>query len=102
VLIADSLLIDNSSIVNQSAISLQQSANRLFALFMRRVLPAEAAELRELQPLRRLLLVLRRAVIASPAHGARQRDDVSHGCIPEVVGDWGLGIAVIGDSSPIP
>src|SRR5262245_11042695 len=43
------------------------------------MLPAETAELREFQPLRRLLLVLRRAVIASLALGARQRDEVSHG-----------------------
>ncbi len=45
---------------------------------MRRVLAAEAAELIELQPLRRLLLVLRRAVVPAFALGARQRDDVSH------------------------
>ena len=43
------------------------------------VLPAEAAELAHLEPLGRLLLVLRRAVIPAFALGARHRDDVSHG-----------------------
>ena len=51
----------------------------LFRLFVRRMLAAEAAELAELQPLRRLLLVLGRAVIAPLTVLARQRDDVSHG-----------------------
>jgi hypothetical protein len=40
--------------------------------------PAEAAELAEFQPVRRLLPVLRRAVIAPLALGARERHDVSH------------------------
>src|SRR4029453_12239778 len=48
------------------------------ALFMRRMLSAEAAVLAELQPLRGLLLVLRRAVVAPLTFGARQRNDVSH------------------------
>ena len=51
----------------------------LLTFLVRRVLPAEAAELAELEPLGRLLLVLRRAVIAPLTLGARQRDDVSHG-----------------------
>jgi hypothetical protein len=68
----------------QSAFSNQQ---RLFTLFVRRVFPTEAAELREFQPLGRLLLVLRRAVIASLALGAGQRDDVSHWCILDGVAD---------------
>ena len=45
---------------------------------MRRVLAAEAAELAELQPLGRLLLVLRRAVVTPLTLSARQRNDVSH------------------------
>ena len=53
----------------------------LLRLLVRRVLPAEAAELAHLEPLGRLLLVLRRAVVAPLTLGARQRDDVSHGCI---------------------
>jgi hypothetical protein len=42
------------------------------------VFPTEAAELRELEPLGRLLLVLRRAVVAPLTFGAGERDDVSH------------------------
>jgi hypothetical protein len=45
---------------------------------MRRVLPAEATELAELEPFRRLLLVLRRAVIPALTLAARQMDDVAH------------------------
>ena len=52
---------------------------------MRRVLPAEAAELRELETLGRLLLVLRRAVVPPLARLARERDDVPHRWIPAVV-----------------
>jgi hypothetical protein len=65
----------------QSPINNQQSHDSL-ALPMSRVLAAEAAEFREFQPLRGLLLVLRRAVVAPLALGARERDDVSHGCDP--------------------
>ena len=71
----------------------------LFALLVRRVLPTEPAVLGELEPLGRLLLVLRRAVIAPLALGARERDDVSHWCIPE--GGWGLGIGDWGDWLPV-
>src|SRR5687768_1585159 len=46
---------------------------------MRRVLPAEPAVLAELQPLGRLLLVLRRAVVPALTVTARQMDDVPHG-----------------------
>src|SRR5882672_1493924 len=46
------------------------------------VLAAEPAVLAQLEPLARLLLVLRGAVIAAFALGARQRDDVSHCVIP--------------------
>jgi hypothetical protein len=52
------------------------------ALSMSRVLAAEATEFRKLQSLGRLLLVLRRTVIAPLALGARERDDVSHGGDP--------------------
>ncbi len=45
---------------------------------MRRMTPAPAAELLELQTLGRLLLVLGRDVIPALALGARQRDVVSH------------------------
>jgi hypothetical protein len=48
---------------------------------MRRVLATETAVLAELQPLRRLLLVLRRAVVTTFALAARQLNDVSHWCI---------------------
>ena len=51
---------------------------QLLRFLMRRVLAAEAAILRELEPLARLLLVLGRAVVAPLALVARQRDDVSH------------------------
>ena len=50
----------------------------LLRLFMSRVLPAEAAELAHLEPLRRLLLVLRRAVIAAFAVAAGHVNDVAH------------------------
>jgi hypothetical protein len=63
--------------IQQSPISNQQ----LLALPMRRVLSAEPAELAELQPVGRLLLVLGRAVVAPLALLARQRDDVSHAAI---------------------
>jgi hypothetical protein len=52
--------------------------NALFRFLMRRMLPAEAAVLAELEPLRRLLLVLGRAVVAPLAVAARQVNDVSH------------------------
>jgi hypothetical protein len=42
------------------------------------MLPAEAAELAELEPLAGLLLVLGRAVVATFALVARQRNDVTH------------------------
>jgi hypothetical protein len=51
----------------------------LLRLLMVRMLPTEPAVLAELQPVGRLLLVLRRAVIASFADAARQMNDVSHG-----------------------
>jgi hypothetical protein len=50
----------------------------LFGLLVLRVLPAEAAVLRERDPFRRLLLVLRRAVVATLAVAAGQMNDVSH------------------------
>ena len=50
----------------------------LFRFFVRRMFAAEAAELAELEPLARLLLVLGRAVVATLTVLARQGDDVSH------------------------
>ena len=52
---------------------------------MRFVAAAEAAVLTQLEPLARLLLVLRRAVIPALTLGARQHDDVSHGRILELL-----------------
>jgi hypothetical protein len=60
----------------------QHSAIRIstsLAFLVSRVLPAEPAELAQLEALGRLLLVLRRAVIAPLTFGAGERDDVSHG-----------------------
>jgi hypothetical protein len=45
---------------------------------MRGVLPAEPAVLVEFQPIRRLLLVLGRAVVPPLALPARQLNDISH------------------------
>ena len=52
------------------------------------VLPAEPAVLAHLETLGRLLLVLRRAVVATLALGAGHRNDVSH--VPVALGGWGL------------
>ena len=54
------------------------TTHQLFRLLMRRVLPTEPAVLAELQPFRRLLLVLRRAVVPALTIAARHMDDVSH------------------------
>src|SRR5258705_2367101 len=62
---------------------------QLFRFLVRRVLPAEAAELAELQPLRRLLLVLRGAVIPAFTVAACEMNDVSH---TESCRDSGSGI----------
>ena len=51
------------------------------------MLPAEPAVLAQLEAFGRLLLVLRRAVVAPLALGARQRDQVSH----NVHRVWSLG-----------
>jgi len=68
-----------SSIVNRQICSLQPAlCNRLLRLPMPGVFTAEAAELAQLEPFARLLLVLRRAVVAPLTLGARQGDDVSH------------------------
>jgi len=48
---------------------------------MSRVLPAVPAELAHLEALGRLLLVLRRAVVAPLTLAACKRDDVPHGAI---------------------
>ena len=53
----------------------------LFGFFMRRVLAAETAVLVELDPLRRLLLVLRRGVVTPLTFLASERDDVPHGSL---------------------
>src|SRR3990167_8838232 len=60
---------------------------RLLLLLVRLVLPAEPAELLQLEPLGRLLLVLRRAVVAALTFTARQLDDVSHGSLLDDLGD---------------
>jgi hypothetical protein len=78
-------LVDQSTTQSSihSAIKNQKSTiSPSLALSMSRVLAAEATEFRELQSLGRLLLVLRRAVIAPLALGAGERDDVSHGSDP--------------------
>src|SRR5256885_7390703 len=62
----------------------------LFRFLVRRVLPAEAAVLAQFQPLARLLLVLRRAVVAPLALGAGEADDVSH-----LSGARGRGFAAV-------
>src|SRR3954452_24131392 len=54
---------------------------QLLRSFVSRVFPTEAAVLAEFQPLGRLLLVLRRAVVAPLTFEAREADDVSHGYI---------------------
>jgi hypothetical protein len=51
-------------------------------LFVRSVLAAAAAELPELQPLRRRLLILRRHVVAALALGALQHDVVARHNLP--------------------
>src|SRR5262245_46618768 len=50
----------------------------LLLLLVRSVLAAERTELLQLDPLRRLLLVLGRAVVATLALAARHMNDVSH------------------------
>jgi hypothetical protein len=69
-----------SKIADHQRIKNQRSkiTNALLRLLVRRVLPAEATELAEFQPLGRLLLVLRRAVVATFALAARELNDVSH------------------------
>jgi hypothetical protein len=49
---------------------------------MSNVLPAEPAELAQLEPFARFLLVLRRAVVPALALGAGQSNDVSHSFVP--------------------
>jgi hypothetical protein len=71
---------------------------QLFRLLMRRVLPAEPAEFAHLEPLGRLLLVLRRAVVTPLTFQAGQRDDVSHSCYSEWA-SWRVG-NLASDKSP--
>src|SRR4051812_10006897 len=52
---------------------------------MRCVLPAEPAVLAHLEPFGRLLLVLRRAVVATLALGAGHRNDVAHCFLPSAL-----------------
>jgi hypothetical protein len=51
------------------------------------MLPAEPAVLAHLETLGGFLFVLRRAVIAPLTFEARERDDVSHSCIPVGIRD---------------
>jgi hypothetical protein len=89
-----------STITNQQRIRNQRSpiTNALLRLLVRRVLPAEATELAELEPLGRLLLVLRRAVVPTLALAARQLNDVSHCSIPVGIRDPGSGVRVRGQA----
>jgi len=64
----------------------------LLRLSVRRVLAAEAAELAQLEPFGRLLLVLGRAVVSPLALLARHVDDVSHGCPRPGLGARGSGL----------
>jgi hypothetical protein len=64
----------NNPVTNQRS----RISNALFRLFVRRVLATEAAVLAELEPLRRLLLILRRAVIPALTVAARHVNDVAH------------------------
>jgi len=57
---------------------LPRSCSQLLRLFVRRVLPAVVAELAELQPLGRLLLVLGRDVVPVLAVRALENDVVAH------------------------
>ena len=57
---------------------LSYSPSPLLRFFVRRVLTAEATVLVELNAFRRLLLVLRRAVVPALALAAGQMNDVSH------------------------
>jgi hypothetical protein len=59
------------------------TSNCLLALPMCRVLPAEPTVLAELEPLRTLAAVLRRAVVAAFAVGARQRHYLAHDPSPK-------------------
>src|SRR5690349_5100536 len=63
------------------------------------MLAAEAAVLAELDPLRRLLLVLRRAVVPTLALAAREMNDVSHTELRRV---WGLATCPSGPESLVP
>src|SRR5262249_43679055 len=55
----------------------------LLTIYMHREIAKQPAELLSLPPIRRLLLVLRRAVVPALALLARHRDDVSHGSLPD-------------------
>jgi hypothetical protein len=68
------------SLLNSRALNPQSSIHnpQLFRLSMRDVFPAEPAVFAQLEPLGRLLLVLRRAVVPAFALGAGQSNDVAH------------------------
>jgi hypothetical protein len=75
------LAIDDGRLTIELPRPIRQSSvvnRQLLRLFVRRVLPTESAELAELDPFGRLLLVLRRAVVAAFTLPAREMDDVSH------------------------
>jgi hypothetical protein len=74
-----------AALIHHSSLRIQHSSLRLF---VRPVLAAAAAELPELQALRRRLLILRRHVVAALALGALQHDVVARHNLPLSISDF--------------